>query len=101
MRKIKFAQGGRVAYQTTAFSVPFTNPTEDEKIIRIRAEIYVERRSQKGIIIGKGGAALKKVGIAARQDLEKFFQKQVHLETFVKVADDWRKKERQIKNFGY
>ena len=74
---------------------------EDEKIIRIRAEIFVERRSQKGIIIGKGGAALKKVGIAARQDLEKFFQKQVHLETFVKVADDWRKKERQIKNFGY
>jgi GTP-binding protein Era len=74
---------------------------EDEKIIRIRAEIYVERRSQKGIIIGKGGAALKKVGIAARQDLEKFFLKQVHLETFVKVADDWRKKERQIKNFGY
>jgi len=74
---------------------------EDEKIIRIRAEIYVERRSQKGIIIGKAGAALKKVGIAARQDLENFFQKQVHLETFVKVADDWRKKERQIKNFGY
>jgi GTP-binding protein Era len=74
---------------------------EDEKIIRIRAEIFVERRSQKGIIIGKGGAALKKVGIAAREDLEKFFQKQVHLETFVKIADDWRKKERQIKNFGY
>jgi len=74
---------------------------EDEKIIRIRAEIFVERKSQKGIIIGKGGAALKKVGIAARQDLEKFFQKQVHLETFVKVADDWRRKERQIKNFGY
>jgi GTPase len=74
---------------------------EDEKIIRIRAEIFVERRSQKGILIGKGGSALKKVGIAARQDLEKFFQKQVHLETFVKIADDWRKKERQLKNFGY
>ncbi len=74
---------------------------EDAKIIRIRAEIFVERRSQKGIIIGKGGAALKKVGIAARQDLEKFFQKQVHLETFVKIAEDWRKKERQLKNFGY
>ncbi len=74
---------------------------EDDKIIRIRAEIFVERRSQKGIIIGKGGAALKKVGIAARQDLEKFFQKQVHLETFVKIAEDWRKKERQLKNFGY
>jgi len=74
---------------------------EDEKIIRIRAEIYVERKSQKGIIIGKGGSMLKKVGIAARQDLETFFQKQVHLETFVKVADDWRRKGREIKNFGY
>lgn len=74
---------------------------EDEKIIRIRAEIFVERKSQKGIIIGKGGSMLKKVGIAARQDLEKFFQKQIHLETFVKVADDWRKKGREIKNFGY
>ena len=74
---------------------------EDDDIIRIRAEIYVERRSQKGIIIGKGGQALKKVGIAARQDLEKFFNKQIHLETFVKVAEDWRKKGRQIKNFGY
>ena len=74
---------------------------EDERIIRIRAEIFVERRSQKGIIIGKGGQALKKVGIEARQDLEKFFDKQIHLETFVKIAEDWRKKERQIKNFGY
>jgi GTP-binding protein Era len=74
---------------------------EDEKIIRIRTEIYVERKSQKGIIIGKAGSALKKVGIEARQDLEKFFNKQVHLETFVKVADDWRRKEREIKNFGY
>jgi len=74
---------------------------EDAKIIRIRTEIFVERRSQKGIIIGKGGAALKKVGIEARKDLEQFFQKQVHLETFVKIADDWRKKVREIKNFGY
>ena len=74
---------------------------EDEKIIRIRAEIYVERKSQKGILIGKGGTMLKKVGIAARQDLEQFFQKQIHLETFVKVADDWRRKDREIRNFGY
>jgi GTP-binding protein Era len=74
---------------------------EDDTIIRIRAEIFVERRSQKGIIIGKGGQALKKVGIEARKDLEQFFNKQVHLETFVKVADDWRKKDRQIKQFGY
>lgn len=74
---------------------------EEEKIIRIRAEIYVERKSQKGILIGKGGTMLKKVGIAARQDLEQFFQKQIHLETFVKVADDWRRKDREIRNFGY
>ncbi|QSE98637.1 GTPase Era [Fulvivirga lutea] len=74
---------------------------EDEKIIRMRAEIYVERKSQKGIIIGHKGEALKKVGIAARKDLEEFFGKQVHLETFVKVAEDWRKKEINLKRFGY
>lgn len=74
---------------------------EDEKIIRIRAEIYVERKSQKGILIGHKGEALKKVGIAARKDMEEFFGKQVHLETFVKVADDWRKKEINLKRFGY
>lgn len=74
---------------------------EDEKIIRMRAEIFVERKSQKGIIIGHKGEALKKVGIAARKDLEEFFGKQVHLETFVKVAEDWRKKEINLKRFGY
>ena len=74
---------------------------EDEKIIRIRAEIYVERNSQKGIIIGHKGEALKKVGIEARKDLETFFGKQVHLETFVKVEQDWRKKELKLKSFGY
>ena len=74
---------------------------EDDKIIRIRATIYVERKTQKGILIGKGGEALKKVGIEARQDLEKFFGKQVHLETFVKVAENWRKVEAKLKQFGY
>ncbi|MEN8251428.1 MAG: GTPase Era [Bacteroidota bacterium] len=74
---------------------------EDDKIIRIRTEIFVERKSQKGILIGKNGSALKKVGIEARKDLEAFFQKQIHLETYVKVAEDWRKKDRQIRNFGY
>lgn len=81
--------------------VVVTEFKEDEKIIRLRAEIYVERKSQKGIIIGKGGAALKKVGIEARKDMEEFFQKQVHLETFVKVEDDWRKKNKQLQKFGY
>lgn len=74
---------------------------EDEKIIRIRADIYVERKSQKGIVIGHKGEGLKKVGIAARQDLEQFFGKQVHLETYVKVEQDWRKNELKLKMFGY
>jgi GTP-binding protein Era len=74
---------------------------EDEKIIRISAEIFVERKSQKGIIIGKGGQSLKKVGMEARVDLEAFFDKQVFLETFVKVEPDWRKKESKLAKFGY
>lgn len=74
---------------------------EEEKIIRMRAEIYVERKSQKGIIIGKAGAALKKIGTEARIDMEKFFQKKVFLETFVKVEQDWRKKPLKLKGFGY
>lgn len=74
---------------------------EDEKIIRLRAVIYVERDSQKGIIIGKGGEALKKVGIEARADMENFFGKQVHLETHVKVEQDWRKKAQKLNRFGY
>ena len=74
---------------------------EDEKIIRIMADIYVERKSQKGIVIGHKGEAIKKVGIQAREELEKFFGKQVHLETFVKVERDWRKKELKLKGFGY
>lgn len=74
---------------------------EDEDIIRLRAEIYVERKSQKGIIIGKGGEAIKKVGTEARLQMEKFFGKKVFLETFVKVATDWRKKDSLLKKFGY
>ncbi|HEY8935271.1 MAG TPA: GTPase Era [Cyclobacteriaceae bacterium] len=74
---------------------------EDEKIIRIRAEIYVERNSQKGIIIGKAGSMLKKVGMDARKDLELFFNKQVFLETHVKVADNWRKQKNKLRQFGY
>ena len=74
---------------------------EEEDIIRIRAEIYVERKSQKGILIGKQGSALKKVGTEARKDLEQFFQKKVFLEQFVKVEQDWRKKRGKLKRFGY
>jgi GTP-binding protein Era len=74
---------------------------EEADIVRIRAEIFVERKTQKGIIIGKKGEALKKVGTEARKDLEIFFGKKVFLETFVKVAENWRKNERQLKRFGY
>lgn len=74
---------------------------EDEDIIRIRAVIMVERDTQKGIIIGHKGAALKKVGIQARQDMEKFFGKQIYLETFVKVNKNWRNDPRQLRRFGY
>ncbi len=74
---------------------------EDEKIIRIRSVIMVERETQKGIIIGHKGAALKRVGIQAREDLEKFFGKQIHIEMFVKVNKDWRNSQFQLRRFGY
>ncbi len=74
---------------------------EDDKRININTVIYVERDSQKGIIIGKGGSMLKKVGMEARKDIEEFFQKKVFLEMFVKVEKDWRNKERVLKDFGY
>ena len=65
------------------------------------AVIYVERDSQKGILIGKGGAMLKKIGSEARKDIETFFDKKVFLEIFVKVEKDWRNKENKLKAFGY
>ncbi|MBO4370865.1 MAG: GTPase Era [Paludibacteraceae bacterium] len=74
---------------------------EERDLIRINAMIIVERDSQKGIIIGKGGAMLKKVGSAARQDIEAFFEKKVFLELFVKVEKDWRNRDKQLKQFGY
>ena len=74
---------------------------ESPKIIHIRAVIYVERESQKGIIIGHQGVALKKVSTEARKALEKFFGKAIYLETYVKVDKDWRSSEKELKNFGY
>ena len=74
---------------------------EEENIIRIRATIFCERNSQKGILIGDKGKMLKKVGTEARDDLEKFFGKKVFLETFVKVEQDWRKNKLKLKKFGY
>ena len=74
---------------------------EEPKVIRIAAVIYVERESQKGIIIGHRGYALKKVSTEARRELEKFFGKSVYLEVFVKVDKDWRNSRRELDNFGY
>lgn len=74
---------------------------EMEERIDIMVVIYVERDSQKGIIIGKQGSALKRVGTEARKDIEAFFQKKVFLQLYVKVEKDWRSKERVLKSFGY
>lgn len=74
---------------------------ESEDIIRIRTVIYVERDSQKGILIGHKGSALKQVGILARKDLETFFEKKIFIELFVKVAKDWRNRPDMLKSFGY
>ena len=74
---------------------------EEDKLIRIDAVIYCERDSQKGIIIGKAGSALKRVGSQARKDIEEFFQKQVFLQLFVKVDKDWRSNTNRLKHYGY
>ncbi|MBQ6724650.1 MAG: GTPase Era [Paludibacteraceae bacterium] len=74
---------------------------EEEKIIRISAVIYCERDSQKGIIIGKAGSALKRVGMLARKDIEEFFRKSVFLQLFVKVDKDWRSNVGRLKHYGY
>ena len=77
--------------------VSITSFKEDDDIIRISAVIYVERDSQKGIIIGKGASSIKKVGVEARRDMESFFGKKIHIETHVKVADNWRKQSLKLK----
>ncbi|MEZ4795707.1 MAG: GTPase Era [Flavobacteriaceae bacterium] len=74
---------------------------EEENIIRMRSVIMVERETQKGIIIGHKGFALKRIGVEARKDLEQFFGKQVHLELYVKVNKNWRSNQNQLKRFGY
>ncbi len=74
---------------------------EEENLIRISAVVFCERDSQKGIIIGKQGAALRKVGTDARKDIEAFFGKKVFLQLYVKVEKDWRNRERKLRNFGY
>jgi GTP-binding protein Era len=75
--------------------------TEEKKIIKLRSVIMVERDTQKGIIIGHKGSALKRVGVGARKTLEVFFGKKVHLELYVKVNKDWRNNSNQLRRFGY
>lgn len=96
--KILLNYDKEVPYSTEVIVEKFE---EKEKSIHIMAVIYVERDSQKGILIGKGGSMLKKVGIEARKDIEKFFDKRVFLEMFVKVEDNWRNRENKLKAFGY
>ena len=86
--------------------IPYSTEVEvdtfkDEKVLHISATIYVERDSQKGIIIGHKGAALKKVGMLARKDIEAFFGKPVFLELFVKVDKDWRSSTSRLRHYGY
>jgi GTP-binding protein Era len=90
-------------YQEVPYSVEVAIEAYEEgkKVDKIQAVIYVERDSQKGIIIGHKGEALKKVGVQARKDIEKLIGKQVFLELFVKVKKDWRNNENMLKGFGY
>ena len=74
---------------------------EEEKIIKMRAVIYVSRDSQKGIIIGHKGKMIKRVGIEARKDAEEFFDKQIFMDLYVKVSKEWRSQDNQLKKFGY
>ena len=96
--KILLNYDKEVPYSTEVIVEKFE---EKENSIHIMAVIYVERESQKGILIGKGGTMLKKVGTQARQDIEKFFGKSVYLEMFVKVEPNWRNREAKLRQFGY
>ncbi len=96
--KILLNYDKEVPYSTEVIVEKFD---EKEGAIHIMAVIYVERDSQKGILIGKGGMKLKKVGTDARKDIEAFFDKRVYLELFVKVEPNWRNRENKLRSFGY
>ena len=96
--KILLTYDKEVPYATQVIVEKFD---ESDKAIHIMAVIYVERDSQKGIIIGHQGKMLKRVGTLARKDIEKFFEKRVFLELYVKVEKDWRNQEKKLKAFGY
>ncbi len=96
--KILLNYDKEVPYSTEVIVEKFE---ESDNSIHIMAVIYVERDSQKGILIGKGGSMLKRVGTDARKDIEKFFDKRVYLELFVKVEPNWRNRENKLRQFGY
>jgi len=96
--KIFYNYSQEIPYST---EVGIEDFKDEEKMLRIRATLFVERDSQKGILIGKAGSSLKKVGTEARMDMERFFGKKVFLETHVKVATDWRKQKDKLRMFGY
>lgn len=92
-----------IPYSTEVVITEFKDGKKNDgtPIVRIFAEIYVSRATQKPIILGKGGMLIKKLGVDSRKSIQKFLQKQVHLELFVKIKKDWRDDERQLKHFGY
>ncbi len=96
--KILLHYDKEVPYSTEVLVEKFD---ESDKSIHIMSVIYVERDSQKGILIGKGGSKLKRVGLEARKDIETFFDKRVYLELFVKVEPNWRNRENKLRSFGY
>ncbi|KAF5045994.1 GTPase Era [anaerobic digester metagenome] len=96
--KILLTYDKEIPYST---EVTIDTFTEGPELYSIEAVINVMRDSQKGIIIGKGGSAIKKVGTLARKDMESFFEKKVFLQIFVKVNPDWREDKRKLKQFGY
>ena len=96
--KILLNYDKEVPYSTEVIVEKFD---EKDKSIHIMAVIYVERDTQKGILIGHGGKMLKKVGIESRKDIETFFGKSIYLELFVKVEDNWRNRDNKLRQFGY
>lgn len=96
--KIFLNYSKEIPYSTEVVVTAFK---DEGRMVRISTEIYVERDSQKNILIGKAGAMLKKVGMEARKDIENFLDQKVFLETFVKVVPNWRSKKNHLKNFGY
>ncbi len=92
-----------IPYSTEVVVTEFKNGSKRDgtAIVRIRAEIFVSRDTQKPIILGKRGSLIKRLGVESRKSIQKFLEKQVHLELFVKVKKDWRDDDRQLKHFGY